>query len=61
LGQAVKAAALRHARDVLQVTVVRTHHNAENLPMIAIDKKFGYVQTPGILLMKKILSQPSGG
>jgi RimJ/RimL family protein N-acetyltransferase len=61
LGQAVKAAALRYARDVLRVNLVRTHHNVENLPMISIDRKFGYVQTPGILSMKKTLSLPSGG
>lgn len=55
LGQAVKTAALRYARDVLRVNTVRTHHKVENLPMIAIDRKFGYVQTPGILSMKKTL------
>lgn len=55
LGQAVKAAALRHGRDVLRVNTVRTHHNVENLIMIGIDRKLGYVQTPGLLLMEKTL------
>lgn len=53
LGQAVKAQALCFARDVLQVTEVRTHHAAQNLPMIAIDRKFGYQQTPGYYVMEK--------
>lgn len=55
LAQAVKALALRYARDVLQVHTVRTHHNAKNLPMIAIDRKFGYVQVAGSFLMEKQL------
>ena len=55
LGQAVKVLALRYARDVLKVDKVRTHHNAKNAPMIAIDRKFGYVQTPGTFLMEKVL------
>lgn len=53
LGQAVKVHALRYARDVLKVSEVRTHHNGKNLPMIAIDRKFGYVQLPGTFLMEK--------
>jgi GNAT superfamily N-acetyltransferase len=55
LAQAVKAQALRYARDVLKVHTVRTHHNAKNLPMIAIDRKLGYVQISGTLLMEKLL------
>jgi GNAT superfamily N-acetyltransferase len=55
LGQGVKALALRYARDVLKVNLVRTHHNTMNLPMIAIDRKFGYVQMPGTFLMEKHL------
>lgn len=55
LAQAVKVLALRYARQVLQVKTVRTHHNAKNLPMIAIDRKLGYLQTPGIFLMEKVL------
>ncbi len=55
LGQAVKVIALRYARQVLQVNTVRTHHNAKNLPMIAIDRKFGYIQQPGTYLMEKVL------
>jgi GNAT superfamily N-acetyltransferase len=55
LAQAVKVLALRYARDVLKVDTVRTHHNAQNLPMIAIDRKFGYVQTPGTFSMEKRL------
>ena len=55
LAQAVKTLALRYARQVLGVSTVRTHHNTLNLPMIAIDRKFGYVQTPGLYLMEKRL------
>ena len=55
LAQAVKVLALRYARDVLKVDTVRTHHNAKNLPMIGIDRKFGYIQMPGTLLMEKRL------
>jgi GNAT superfamily N-acetyltransferase len=55
LAQAVKVLALRYARDVLKATTVHTHHNSKNLPMIAIDRKFGYIQTPGTFSMEKIL------
>ncbi len=55
LAQAVKVLALRYARDVLQVDTVRTHHNTKNAPMIAIDRKLGYVQKPGTYLMEKTL------
>lgn len=55
LAQAVKVLALRHARNVLKVDEVRTHHNAKNAPMIAIDRKFGYVQAPGVYLLEKTL------
>lgn len=55
LAQAVKVLALRYARDELKVATVRTHHNNKNLPMIAIDRKLGYVQTPGLWLMVKSL------
>ena len=55
LGQAVKVLALRYARDALKVKSVHTHHHAQNLPMIAIDRKFGYVQTPGRFSMEKKL------
>ncbi len=55
LGQAVKLLALRYAKDTLQVKIVRTHHNTKNLPMIAIDTKFGYRLISGANLMEKIL------
>lgn len=55
LGQAVKVLALRYAREVLKVNTVRTNHNSQNAPMIAIDRKFGYVQTPGTFAMMKKL------
>ena len=54
LGQAIKIHALRYARDVLQVKRVQTHHNTVNDPMIAIDRKFGYVQIPGYYTMEKV-------
>ena len=53
LAQAVKVLALRYARDELKVNIVRTHHNSKNLPMIAIDRKFGYVQMSETLSMEK--------
>ena len=56
LAQAVKVMALRYARNVLQANTVRTHHNTKNLPMIAIDRKLGYVQIPGFFLMEKVLA-----
>jgi GNAT superfamily N-acetyltransferase len=55
LGQAVKLLALRFARKTLQVQTVRTHHNTRNLPMIAIDTKFGYRLISGSYLMEKVL------
>jgi len=55
LGQAVKVLALRIARNSLKVKIVRTHHNTKNLPMIAIDRKFGYRQLPGSFIMEKML------
>ncbi len=54
LAQAVKVLALRFARDVLKVQTVKTHHNAKNDPMIAIDRKLGYVETPGNYAMEKL-------
>lgn len=55
LAQAVKVIALRYARSMLKVDKVYTHHNTKNIPMIAIDLKFGYVQLPGTFLMEKTL------
>jgi GNAT superfamily N-acetyltransferase/RimJ/RimL family protein N-acetyltransferase len=55
IGQVVKVLALRYARDVLGAASVRTQHNVNNLPMIAIDRKLGYHQVPGNFLMEKIL------
>ncbi len=55
LAQAVKTLALRYARDVLKVDTVRTNHNSKNAPMIAVDRKFGYVQSPGLFSMEKTL------
>ncbi|MBI5933935.1 MAG: GNAT family N-acetyltransferase [Chloroflexi bacterium] len=54
LGQAVKVTALRFARQVLKVDIVRTHHNFKNQPMIAIDRKLGYAMMPGTYLMEKV-------
>lgn len=55
LAQAIKVLALRYAHEVLEVDTVRTNHNSQNDPMIAIDRKFGYIQTPGIFTMVKKL------
>jgi len=57
LGQAVKTLALRFAREHLEVNTVKTHHNAINAPMIAIDKKFGYQQTLGKHYMVKLFEE----
>jgi GNAT superfamily N-acetyltransferase/RimJ/RimL family protein N-acetyltransferase len=56
LGQVVKVLAIRYAREVLKVKEVHTHHNTQNLPMIAIDQKLGYTVLPGTFLMEKDLS-----
>jgi GNAT superfamily N-acetyltransferase len=56
LGQAVKVLALRYARLGLKVGQVRTHHNMQNAPMIAIDRKLGYTQLPGVIRMVKKLA-----
>ncbi len=54
LAQAVKTLALRKARQY-GIGSVRTSHNSENEAMIAIDKKLGYIRTPGVLIMEKEL------
>jgi hypothetical protein len=45
----------RKLGQALKVKTVRTHHTILNAPMIAIDLKFGYVQTSGIYTMEKVL------
>jgi RimJ/RimL family protein N-acetyltransferase/L-amino acid N-acyltransferase YncA len=60
LGQAVRVLALRYARDVLKAHSVRTTHNGENLPALAIDYKLGYVRIPGFSLMEKTLGENTG-
>ncbi len=55
LAQAVKVLALRYARNELKVRIIRTHHNGRNLPMIAIDRKLGYVQMSEAISMEKSL------
>jgi RimJ/RimL family protein N-acetyltransferase len=57
LAQAVKVLALRYAREKLDVDRVRTNHNADNAPMIAIDHKLGYVPVIGTFRMQKILDK----
>jgi hypothetical protein len=42
--------------EAFKVSSVHTHHVASNAPMITIDRKFGYIQTPGTFLMEKVLS-----
>ena len=61
LGQAVKVLALRYARSELKTNIVRTHHNTRNLPMIAIDTRFGYKLLPGSFLMEKDIMQAIHG
>lgn len=61
LAQAVKTLALRYARDILQVSTVRTHHNSRNAPMIAIDRKLGYVLARGLVSMEKVLWHDAAG
>ncbi len=54
LAQAVKVLALRYARDILKVNVVYTDNNAQNLPMIAVNRKLGYKMLPGTFSMEKV-------
>ena len=60
LAQAVKVLALRYARDVLKVNMVHTDHNTMNQPILAIDRKFGYVEMPGTFEMKKVFEYRNG-
>ncbi len=46
-----------YAQGTLGVDSVRTHHDTKNVPMIAIDRKFGYVQQPGACRMEKTLAR----
>jgi GNAT superfamily N-acetyltransferase len=55
LAQAVKVIALRYARRELKARQVRTYHNSKNLPMLAIDRKFGYRQMGGNYMMEKVM------
>lgn len=55
LGTAVKVLALRYARDVLGAREARTHHNAGNLPILAIDRVLGYTLGRGNYTMQKLL------
>jgi RimJ/RimL family protein N-acetyltransferase len=59
LGQAVKVMALNYAARSLGVRQVCTNHNALNEPMLAIDRKLGYVQIPGTYGLVKE-TQPTG-
>jgi len=56
LAQAVKSLALRQART-FGVDYVRTNHDSENAAMIAIDTKLGYVRTPGMLILEKMVNK----
>jgi L-amino acid N-acyltransferase YncA/RimJ/RimL family protein N-acetyltransferase len=58
LAQAVKSLALRQAR-IMGVNSVRTSHNSENVAMIAIDTKLGYIRTPGTYILEKELAVQS--
>ena len=51
------APALRYAREVLKINTVPIHHNSKNLPMIAIDRRFGYVQVWGAVSAAKSLEE----
>ena len=55
LAQSVKVLALGFARGVLKANSVRTHHHQKNEPMIAIDRKLGYMQIAGYYTMEKLL------
>jgi mycothiol synthase len=56
LAQAVKSLALRQART-FGVDYVRTSHDSENVAMIAIDTKLGYIRTPGMLILEKMVGE----
>ena len=46
--------ALRYARDVLQADMVYTDNNAQNFPIIALNRQLGYVVLPGTFFMEKV-------
>ncbi len=56
LAQAVKTRALCFARQELGVKIVRTNNNSLNQPMIAINRKFGYMPAQGSFAMEKTLA-----
>ena len=55
LGQAMQVLALRYARDVLNTHLVRNSCNSKNLPVLALNRKLGYVRVRGTSLMQKML------
>ena len=55
LAQTAKALTLRYARQELGVNLVRTNNNSINHPMIAVNRKLGYLPTQGSYTMKKTL------
>lgn len=54
LALGVKVLALRYARDVLQADMVYTDNNAQNFPIIALNRQLGYVLLPGTFFMEKV-------
>lgn len=55
IAQALKVVSLRWAK-AYGADYIRTNNNSENGPMLAINRKLGYVPQPGLYRMKKALT-----
>jgi len=53
---ALKVAAYRHARAA-GVLVMTTENNADNAPMLAINRKFGFIPEPSVVVYNRVLRE----
>lgn len=53
---ALKVAAYRHARAA-GVLVMTTENNADNAPMLAINRKFGFAPEPSVVVYNRVLRE----
>jgi GNAT superfamily N-acetyltransferase len=56
IAQAMKLLAIRAARR-WGVDSIRTHNDSQNGPMLAVNRKLGYVARPGVYRLKQVLPQ----